>query len=125
MTSRAGRTDSQLQIEEGLDSMNESIGSRYLSVAAMVIESAMLYTVFWTSALVPMFVMSSAENLFSPSSVYVQVIPHSPYFYLLIDLEYLVILIGRFDTPYHLPRSLRSCVVRLSSRRSDKHYQME
>jgi hypothetical protein len=81
MTSRAGRTDSQSQIEEGLDSMNESIGSRYLSVAAMVIESAMLYTVFWTMSLVPMFVMSSAENLFSPGSVYVQVIPHSPVFY--------------------------------------------
>jgi hypothetical protein len=82
LDSRAGRTDSQSQIEESLDSVNENIGCRYLSVAAMLIESAMLYTVFWTSALVPMFLRNSAENLFLPGSVYVQVISHFSVFLL-------------------------------------------
>ena len=125
LNSRAGRLHSQSQIEENLDNVNENVGSRYLSIAAMLIESAMLYTVFWTGSVVPMFLRSSPANLFAPGSVYVQVRSCFPYFYLLIDLGYLVALIARLDTPYHLPRGLRSCVVRLTSRRSHEHYQME
>jgi hypothetical protein len=49
-------------------------GRCYISVAAMLIESAMLYTVVWICFFVPAQLGNALQNLFSQASVHVQVV---------------------------------------------------
>jgi hypothetical protein len=53
--------------------LGAAAGSQYLSIVAMLLESAMLYTVVWICSVVPEMLRVPFENVFTPGSVNVQV----------------------------------------------------
>jgi hypothetical protein len=53
--------------------LGPAAGSQYISIAAMLIESAMIYTVVWICSLVPTLLGNPFQNVFTPACVHVQV----------------------------------------------------
>jgi hypothetical protein len=53
--------------------LGPAAGRQYISIAAMLIESAMLYIVVWIPSLVPTFLQIPFQNVFTPACVPVQV----------------------------------------------------
>jgi hypothetical protein len=53
--------------------LGPAAGRQYISIAAMLIESAMLYMAVWIPSLVPTFLQSPFQNVFTPACIHVQV----------------------------------------------------
>jgi hypothetical protein len=53
--------------------LGPAAGRQYISIAAMLIESAMIYTVVWICSLVPTQLQSPFQNVFTPGCIHVQV----------------------------------------------------
>jgi hypothetical protein len=56
--------------------LGSAAGRQYISIAAMLIESTMLYTVVWICATVPSLLGSPFQNVFNPGCIHVQVCSH-------------------------------------------------
>jgi hypothetical protein len=53
--------------------LGPAAGRQYISIAAMLVESAMLYMAAWIPSLVPTFLQVPFQSVFTPASIYVQV----------------------------------------------------
>jgi hypothetical protein len=53
--------------------LGSAAGRQYISIATMLIESAMIYTLVWICSVVPTQLRNPLGNVFTPPSVHVQV----------------------------------------------------